>query len=163
MDSKTFYNNIKIKRPKYSESKSKLVSDILARKGSSKVEFTRFGPIYQVFMYAFMLGFHTDNRIELTGKTRDFLEIGKWRPRETVDIILMMIFSRTELIGYSWSELEELDEEELNQVIKDIVTVMEEYANGGLNYLDELLENHLEEFRDPFAFVNILKEIINNN
>jgi len=159
MDSTSFYNEIKKKRPKYAESKYELVAEILASKGASKGDFTRFGPIYQIFMYSFMLGFHTDNRLELRDSKRDFLEIGKWQPSGIVEIILMMIFSKKNLIGYSWSELEELEDEELQNVVANIINIMEEYANGGLSLLQDKLENNPEEFNDPFVFVNILKKV----
>lgn len=163
MDSNTFYTKIKNARPQYAESKSKLVSEVLGKKGFSKGEFTRFGPIYQVFMYAFMLGFHSGNRIEITGKKKEFFPIGNWQPSSIVEIILMTIFSREDLIGYSYSELEDLEEEELNEVIRSIVKVMEEYANGGLSILEDKLENNPEEFHDPFVFVNILKGTVDSN
>jgi len=158
MDGNTIINRIKLARPGYSESKSELVSEILGRKGSSKTDFTRFGPIYQVFMYAFILGFQSDNRIEITGKKVEFFPLGQWQPSDIVDFLLLMIFSKDGLIQYDWNELEDLEEEEMNRVIRSIVKIFEEYANGGLSILEEKIENNPEEFQDPFAFVNILKE-----
>jgi dissimilatory sulfite reductase (desulfoviridin) alpha/beta subunit len=49
----------------------------------------------------------------------------------------MVIFSNCEEIGFDWNELEDMDEKEINQVVKNIVEFIESYANGGLQYLQE--------------------------
>ena len=37
---------------------------------------------------------------------------------------------------------------------------MEGYANSGLNYIQDKFDNAKEEFRSPYVFINLLREIV---
>ena len=37
---------------------------------------------------------------------------------------------------------------------------MEGYANTGLNYIQDKFDNAKEEFRSPYVFINLLREIV---
>lgn len=142
MTSQEFKASILIKRPRYANSRIPLI-EVLANKGSRTSEYSQFGPIYELYIYAFMLGIKKNLKLPLPPRdlTTDFMEIGKWkRDSSLVDFLLMIIFTKSEEIGFDWNDLEEMDDAELNQVISKIITFIEEYANGGLEYLHGLLD-----------------------
>lgn len=41
-----------------------------------------------------------------------------------------------------------------------IIRRMEGYANTGLNYIQDKFDNAKEEFRSPYVFINLLREIV---
>lgn len=142
MNSQEFKSNLVSKRPRYANSRIPLL-EALANKGARSSEYSQFGPIYELYIYAMMIGIKKKRRLPLPPRnlTSDFLEIGKWkRDSSLVDFLLMVIFSQTEDLKINWNELEEMEEEQLNKVISDVVTLIEEYANGGLEYLENLYE-----------------------
>jgi len=142
MNSQEFKSNLVTKRPRYANSRIPLL-EALANKGSRSSEYSQFGPIYELYIYAMMIGIKKKNRLPLPPRniTSDFLEIGKWkRDSSLVDFLLMVIFTQTDDINFDWNELEDMEEEQLNKVISEVVTIIEEYANGGLEYLENLYE-----------------------
>jgi len=164
MNSRELRDRIYIKRPRYQDSKRDVL-DILAKKGGRKGEFLLFGPYYEIFMYAFFIGYNRKERLPLTDRSskKDFLKIGEWKPQGIVDYLFMLIFSDKEIIKYEWDELEELEEDKIDEVISNIVTAIEEYANAGLSYLSDKIQNDKNEFTDPFVFVNILNEVVDKS
>ena len=164
MNSQEFRDRIYVKRPNYLTSKKDIVS-LSALKGSKKSKFLRFGPFYEIFMYAFIIGYNRKERLPLSdgsGKT-NFYKIGEWKPKGMVDYILLLMFSDKSIIKYEWAELEDLGEDKIDQVVSSIITAIEEYANAGLSYLGERMEADGNEFTDPFVFVNILNEVVDRN
>lgn len=143
MNSQEFKSNLVSKRPRYANSRIPLL-EALANKGSRSSEYSQFGPIYELYIYAMMIGIKKKSRLPLPPRniTSDFLEIGKWkRDSSLVDFLLMVIFTQTDDITFDWNDLENMEEDQLNKVISEIVTIIEEYANGGLEYLENLYEN----------------------
>jgi hypothetical protein len=142
MTSQEFKSNLLIKRPRYANSRIPIL-DILANKGSRNSEYSQFGPFYELYIYAFMLGLKKDLRLALPPRdlTSDFLELGKWkRDSSLVDFLLMIILTKSDEIGFDWNDLEDMEESELNNVISKIISFIEEYANGGLEYLHSLFD-----------------------
>jgi len=161
MNSRELRSKIDLKRPKYQGSKRELL-DILGKKGGKKGEFLLFGPYYEVFMYSFFIGYHRNERLPLSDGTDkiDFLPVGNWKPKGLVDYLLLILFNNKNIIKHDWAELENLDEEKIDEVVANIITAIEEYANAGLSYINEKYLNEKNEFTDPFVFVNILNEVI---
>lgn len=142
MNSQEFKSNLVTKRPRYANSRIPLL-EIFSEKGSRSADYSKFGPIYEFYIYAMMLGIKRNSRLPLPPRnlTSDFLEIGKWkRDSSLVDFLLMVIFTQTDDLNIDWNELEDMEEEQLNKVISDVITLIEEYANGGLEYLENLYE-----------------------
>jgi len=161
MNSRELRNRIFIKRPRYQDSKRELL-DLLAKKGGKKGEFLLFGPYYEIYMYAFFLGYHRNERLPLSdsSKKEQFRDFGQWKPQGIVDYILMLLLSDQDIIKYQWDELEELEEDKIEEAVSMIITAVEEYANAGLSFLSEKIETEQHEFTDPFVFVNLLNEVI---
>lgn len=113
-------------------------------------------------MYAFMIGFRRKECIPLseTSEKTDFADISHWKPIEMVDYILMLVLSEpSEKLGFTWAGLETMDDDHCKLAVSSIISRIEGYANAGLNYIQSKYINNKEEFRDPFVFVNMLKDI----
>ncbi len=151
MNSTEFKETIYIKRPRYANSRIP-VFEAFANKGNKKSEYNQFGPLYELYIYAFTLGLKRKEFLPLPSQrnlTSDFLEIGKWkRDSKLVDFLMMIVFSHCEEIGFDWNDLEDYDDKQLNEVINKVILFIEGYANGGLAYLqkewedDNLLNSH---------------------
>ena len=143
MNSQEFKSKLLSKRPRYANSRIPLL-EALANKGARSSEYSQFGPIYELYIYAMMLGIKRKSRLPFARDSRlssDFLEIGKWkRDSSLVDFLLMVIFTQTDDLDIDWNELEDMEVDQLNKVISKVVTHIEEYANGGLEYLEKLWE-----------------------
>jgi hypothetical protein len=159
MNSENFKNLIKVKKPRYAKSRIPII-DAFANKGKSKSEYSQFGPIYELYIYAFILGLKKKIHLPLPTRnlTTDFVEIGKWKGGSSlVDFLLMIIFTHCDEIGFNWNQLEDMDEKQLNSTVNDIITCIESYANGGLEYLQsEYDQNNLDI--SPYLFVDLLGE-----
>jgi hypothetical protein len=160
---KQFADYILRKRPEYALKHKKLI-EVLANQGHQAGIYTSFGPVYQIYMYGFFLGIHNDCRIPLpTAKAerKEFYELDKWSPKEMVNYILMMVISKPKELGFEqWADLEDLEEQDLKAVGDNIILLIEEYANGGLTYLEDYYERNKQEFEDPFVFIKILKNVV---
>lgn len=159
MNSENFKNLIKVKKPRYAKSRIPII-EAFANKGKSKSEYSQFGPIYELYIYAFILGLKKKIHLPLPTRklTTDFREIGKWKAGSSlVDFLLMIIFTHCDEIGFNWNQLEDMDEKQLNSTVNDIISCIESYANGGLEYLQsEYDQNNLDI--SPYLFVDLLGE-----
>lgn len=160
MNAQEFRSAILAKRPRYAKSRIP-VMEAFANKGQSKSEYSQFGPLYELYIYAFRLGLKNGLKLPLPPRnlTQDFVEIGKWkRDSSLVDFLLMIIFSHSEEIGFDWNDLEDMEEKELNKVISDIIDFIESYANGGLQYIQEEWEND-NLINSSYLFVDLMNDV----
>jgi hypothetical protein len=158
MNSQEFKSNLTSKRPHYANSRIPLL-EALANKGARSSEYSQFGPIYELYIYAMMTGIKKKRRLPLPPRnlTSEFNPIGQWkRGTGLVDFLLMVIFTQTDDLSIDWNELEDMEEDQLNKVISDVVTLIEEYANGGLEYLENLYEKGELE-NSHYLFVDLYK------
>lgn len=159
MNSYQFRREIEIKRPKYLVKYKPLLEAISNKGTTTGGDYIKFGPFFQTYMYAFMIGYKRQECLPLsdTGEKTDFADISHWKPTEMVDYILMLILSEShDKIGFSWVELEAMDDEHSRLAVSKIINRIEGYANAGLDYIQSKYNNNKEEFRDPFVFVNLL-------
>ena len=159
MNSEDFKNLIKVKKPRYAKSIIPLL-EAFANKGKSKSEYSQFGPVYELYIYAFVLGLKKKIPLPLPSRnsTADFVEIAKWKGGTSlVDFLLMILFTHCDEIGFNWNELEDMDEKELNNTVNKIITFIESYANGGLQFLKEEYESN-NLINSPYLFVDLLGE-----
>ena len=159
MNSEKFKNIIIQKRPRYANSR-KSVIEAFANKGQSKSEYSQFGPIYELYIFAFVLGLKKKLFLPLPTRnlTSDFLEIGKWKSGSSlVDFLLMVLFTHSGEIGFNWNEIEDMGDKELSETVNNMVSFIESYSNGGLEYLQtEYEQNNL--INSPYLFVDLLAE-----
>jgi hypothetical protein len=162
MDSQEFKNRIFSKRPRYANIYKDLIAS-LANKGNRKTEYIQFGPIYQIYIYAFFIGIHRNERISLPSResTTDFLELGKWKPDSLVHFILMSLFSNDSDLGISnWNDLEDMEDNNIDSFVRTLVKTIEEYANTGFSYLQTRFEEDRNIFNETYVFADILKDIV---
>lgn len=159
MTSSEFREMILIKTPKYSVSVEYLFEKLANKQG--KGEFSQFGPLYELYVYAFYLGLKINRRIELPSgiNAKKFEKIGGWKSSSPlIDFLLLTIFSRSEEIGFDWNKLEDMDEKELTDLVRKIIVFIEEYAYGGLDYLKNKFDNG-ELDNSQYLFVDLLSEL----
>jgi hypothetical protein len=109
-----------------------------------------------------MIGMKKKRRLPLPPRnlTSDFLEIGKWkRDSSLVDFLLMVVFTQTDDLDIDWNELEDMEVDQLNKVISSVVNLIEEYANGGLEYLEKLWEKG-ELDSSHYMFIDLYKDAL---
>lgn len=158
MTSQEFKSSLLVKSPHYANSRIPII-EILANKGNKTSEYSQFGPIYELYIYAFMLGLKNNLRLPLPDRklTTEFAKISTWkRDSSLVDFLMMIVFTRSEELGFCWNEMEDMQDAELNNVISKIITFIEEYANGGLKYLHDLSDNGQLKIGD-FMFIDLYK------
>jgi hypothetical protein len=159
MTSNEFKDKILKKTPKYSISVEYLFEKLANKQG--KGEFSQFGPLYELYVYAFYVGLKINSRIELASgiNAKKFVEIAGWKASSPlIDFLLLTIFSRSNEIGFDWNELEDMEEKEIDDVVRKIITYIEEYAYGGLQYLKNKFDNG-ELDNSQYLFVDLLSEL----
>jgi hypothetical protein len=162
MNSQDFSQEIETRKPRFLTKFNTLVDAISNKQSMKGGDFIQFGPYFQTYMYAFMIGYQIGccNVITGSGEAKDFAPISVWRPSVLVDYILMLILSEPEdKLGFKWIQLESADEDQMKQWVSNMVRRIEGYANTGLDYIDQKYNNNKEEFTDPFVFVNLLREV----
>jgi hypothetical protein len=160
MTSSEFREMILKKTPKYSVSMDYLFEKLANKQG--KGEFSQFGPLYELYVYAFYVGLKIGSRIELASgsNAKKFVEIAGWKSSSPlIDFLLFTIFSRAHEIGFDWNELEDMEEKEVSEVVRKIVVFIEEYAYGGLEYLKNKLDRG-ELNNSQYLFVDILSDLV---
>lgn len=164
MNGHEWLSYLKDRRPNYAISRASLI-ERFANKGKSKSDYVQFGPIYQLFMYAVILGFHRKERIPLPSspsERTEFISIDRWQPEGLVHYLLMLLLAEQaiqEEIGLDYMAMEEMEDNEIKDKFKGLVKIMEEYANGGFGIIHDRFESNPDFFSDPFAFPSLLKEL----
>ena len=140
MNSQEFRQEIEIKKPRYLAKYFELMETISNKGSTSGGDYIKFGPFYQTYMYAFMIGYHLGDCNQITsGETKDFAPLSHWKPNEMVEYILMLILSESdEKLGFSWDDLENMNEDESKAAVTTIIRRIEGYANTGLNYIQNM-------------------------
>lgn len=155
------------RRPKCKEKYRDLLTGI-ATEGDKKGKggISTLGAFGQSFMYAFMIGHkikggHLEDSdfIKKEEKTFDIAPFGNWKPQSLTDYILMMLLNESEETGVDWCDLDDADEDDIENWVKELMRRMEAYASAGFEYLYQKWTNERYEFDDPFVFVNFLQEL----
>lgn len=158
MNGNEFRQELDIKKPKYLAKYYNLMETISNKGSVNGGDYIKFGPFFQTYMYAFMIGYHLGvcNPIKGSGETRDFAPISQWKPMEISDYVLMLVLSESdEKLGFKWSDLETMTDDQCRGAISAIVQRIEGYANAGLNYIQHKFDEEKDEFRSPMVFVNL--------
>lgn len=162
MNSAQLRNKIDGLRPHYSD-KYRSIIDAISHKGerTGTGNIAQFGAYYQTFMYACIIGIHLGKPTYLEPKepSSEFAEMSKWKPVPIRDFVIMMMFNRTELFGYTWMQLENANEDMVNNFLRALEREVEGYANTGFAYLQQKWDTERVMFSDPTVFVEILKNI----
>lgn len=162
MNYQRFKQEIENRKPKYLAKYHPLI-DMISRKGATQGgDYIQFGAFYQTYMFAFMVGYHLGNcqPISGSGESRDFAAISYWKPIEISDYIQMLILSEPEeKLNFKWIDLDNMSDDSIKECISTIIRRIEGYANSGLEYIQNKFDKEKDEFKNPFVFVNILREV----
>ena len=146
MNSSSFREKILDLRPHYSDQYRSMIDAISNKlEKTGKGNIAQFGAYYQTYMYACIIG----------------MRLGKWKPTQIRDYVIMMIFNRSKDYGYDWMDLEDANEETISAFLRTFEREMEGYANRGLEYINNLWVNQRVRFESPTIFVEILQELEN--
>lgn len=163
MNSQEFRRDLDIKKPRYLAKYFTLMETISNKGTVGGGNYIKFGPFFQTYMYAFMIGYQIGECTPIfgSGETKDFAPLGNWKPSDLVDYIIMMILNEpADKLGFTWEQLEQMSDEEHRQAVSTIVKRIEGYANTGLAYIQDKFDTAKEEFRSPYVFVNLLRNVI---
>lgn len=168
MDS--LFNKWKEKIPKYSEEFREPLFDALSQKygGSEQMKLNlgkHFSNNYELYIYAFFLGLYYNEFAPIPdgAKKVDFSHhIQYWGSKgnrlDRKDFTILQEYIFAALIAKTdidFIALEKGDIEE-GQVIKDLISTMESYTNGGLNLIKEKQEENPNFFLKPTGFLDLI-------
>lgn len=117
-----------------------------------------FSTRYEMYMYATLLGLKKDYRLPIPkgNDTKKFIEIKSWQPIDVADYVIMGVLSKCDL---NFNELENLEEEAVEKKLTEIKSVMEEYANGGLDIIDSKMKEEPSFFTEnDNCFLDLIDE-----
>src|ERR1700749_2189239 len=112
MTSQEFKAALLAKSPHYANSNQRIF-DALANKLQRSGQYSQFGALYELYIYGFFIGIHINSRIALPERkyTTDFAKMVSWkRESAIINFILLIVFSRSEEVGFDWNELEHMSD-----------------------------------------------------
>jgi hypothetical protein len=160
------FEEIGKKKPKYALKYKKLMESF-ARKGAvdqaeaqeSSYDLGKFfNTQYELYIYAAFLGLSIDNPlpIENPDDGKGFLVVREWKPEDVVHYLIMCVFAKSKI---DFNDLEDMDELGVEREMRAFSKLLEAYANGGLDYLNGLLNKGELSFDDDYCFVKLLKSV----
>lgn len=116
-----------------------------------------FSNVYELYMYAAMLGLKKNYRIPLESvETQKFIEIRDWKTStELVRFITMALIARSNL---DMNELENMEEAQVERTLTELKDLLEEYANGGFDLIYTKVQDEPYFFENEYCFVEMLGE-----
>jgi hypothetical protein len=155
-----FIKRLEDRAPVYAKMYREPIINRFANVGGGKEEdmFQRgkfFSNVYELYMYATMLGLKKNYRIPLdNAETQKFIEIRAWQTStELVRFILMAVIARSDL---DLNELENLEESQVERYITRLKELLEEYANGGFDLIYTKVQEEPYFFENEYCFVEML-------
>lgn len=145
----------------YSPVFESLVDSYAPTKGSGekgkRVQGKAFNSKYEFYIYCFFIGFYSRRRFEVNKSDRKtFWQFKQW-PKHTYLKEVIFVLLMDELID-ELKQLEEMSDDETKALINSMFSLMEEYANGGMEYLKERRNNEADYFSNPFWPKELLEE-----
>ncbi|MCK5051090.1 MAG: hypothetical protein KAS53_05095 [Candidatus Cloacimonetes bacterium] len=162
------WNRIKQKKFRVLASYKEDMKDNFANFGKRSQKYSSFGPFYELYMYCFTIGFHSNKRVSLKSiKTDTFNSVFEWRNdhqiilKNFVTILICKEDIRNE-IGFDFFSLEKLNINEINKIIDRLTNVFEEFANGGFEMLYNAYKKNPEAFYDFRSLFSFFNSIVKN-
>lgn len=161
------FDKWKTRIPKYSE-KHKSLFDSLSQKygaeGEKKISLGKhFSTNYELYMYAFFLGLYNNEFFPIPNKEKkiDFSHhIQFWGSKSGIrkDFTNIQEYIFSALIAKTDVDFIALEKGELSEddVVKELITTMESYTNGGLTIISEKIEENSNYFLQPTSFLNMI-------
>lgn len=117
-----------------------------------------FSNVYELYMYAAMLGLKKNYRLPLEGvETQKFIEIRDWKTsNELVRFLEMALIARS---NFDMNELENMEEAQVERCLTELKDLLEEYANGGFDLISTKVEEEPHFFDNEYCFVELLEDL----
>ncbi len=168
MDS--LFDKWKTRIPKYSiefkDNLFKSLSEKYGAEGDKKISLGKhFSTNYELYTYAFFLGLYNKEFTPIPENVKkvDFSHhIQFWGSKTTIsvrkDFTILQKYMFTALIAKTDLDFIAVDKGEIteDQAVKELITVMESYTNGGLTLIKEKLEDNPTYFLNPTSFLDMI-------
>jgi|TARA_R110002012_G_scaffold295746_2_gene492468 hypothetical protein len=148
-------------RPKFLLSLEPIISRYAQYGGGSKDEKydkgKAFSNVYEFYIYAFFIGLAKNKTLDITpdDETKDFWEIENWKPAELAEQLIICAIAESD---FDMNAVEKMHKDELYSESTKVLSTIERYANGGLLYIKQEIENNQELAEDEMLFVNFLED-----
>ena len=125
--------------------------------GDKYINAKSFSNAYELYIYAFFIGLYKSKKIVLTDedKLKSFWEIENWKPTTLTDSLITCAIAESD---FNMSALEEGDEKFIVDQVKLVKVVIEEYANGGLAFIKNQIDEDPELLEDDMYFIKLLSD-----
>ena len=147
--------------PRYNQKYETLMKNLTTYGGGQDKEVyltgKYFSNAYELYMYATMIGIYMNKKVPINKQdSRRFWNIGNWKYDDIIKFIIMSLFSKSQENLIEW---EDLEDDEVRKRIRNLIELMQEYANGGLEYINTKMEEDPDYFDDT-SFVRLLSDCI---
>ena len=166
----SLFDKWKTKIPKYSENHTALFASFADKggaEGEKKVNLGKhFSTQYELYLYAFFFGLYENEHtpIEKGEKKKDFsYEIMHWGSKTTKaqwrkdftnlqEFMFMAVIAKTNLnlLALEKGEITEDD------AVKQLMITLESYTNGGLNLIQDKINDNPNHFLKPTSFLDLI-------
>ncbi len=155
----------KDRAPEYDEQYYQMILDFTIEQGAGMGRSSEedrwkqgkyFSTRYEMYMYAALLGLRKNYRLPISKGTKKqkFIEIRSWQPMEVTDYVVMGIISKS---GIDLNSLENMEDDEVEDNLTKLRSVLEEYANGGVDLIRSKKEESPELFQqNENCFLDLL-------
>ncbi len=155
----------KDRAPEYDEQYYQMILDFTIEQGAGMGRSSEedrwkqgkyFSTRYEMYMYAALLGLRKNYRLPISKGTKKqkFIEIRSWQPMEVTDYVVMGIISKS---GIDLNSLENMEDDEVEDNLTKLRSVLEEYANGGFDLIRSKKEESPEFFQqNENCFLDLL-------
>jgi len=143
--------------------------DVFANFGKQSHKFSSFGPFYELYLYCFSIGFHSNVRLAIDKKeTATFNLVSEWKynQQSILKNFLTALICEDDIrseIDFDFFTLENKDISDVNKRVDNLIRVFEEFANGGFKILKEAYDEDPEEFHDFRSLYAFFNEKVENS
>ncbi len=163
----SLFDKWKTRIPKYSVHHKDLftaLSQKYGAEGEKKLNLGKhYSTNYELYMYAFFLGLYENEftPIEKDEKKTDFSHhIQYWGNKSSLrkdfsnlqEFMFMAVLAKTDI------DLIQLEKGEVSEddAVKQLITTMESYTNGGLNLIRDKINDNPNHFLNPTSFLDMV-------
>ena len=160
-----FLKRLKDRNPIYPEQYRESIIDRFSNVGKTDETTVykagkNFHRVYEIYMYALALGLRLNKRLPIVEgtKTTTFIEIRSWRPDDIVDFLLAGLIARSDI---NLNAIEDMEEKEVEDEITKLKKILEEYAHGGFEIIQKVIQENPYRFdHDDKVFIELLDELV---
>lgn len=165
----SLFDKWKTKIPKYNEEFRGLFDSFSKKFGGSekaKIDLGKhFSNNYELYIYAFFLGLYKNEFIPIPDNCKkvDFSHhIQYWGSKgnrlDRKDFTGLQEYMFSALVAKSNIDLIALEKGGIteDEAVKELITTMESYTNGGLTIINEKIEENSNFFLQPTSFLNLI-------